>query len=244
MVLELPELARENQDWKIYHAHILDSAAAEGVVSHLSGATPKPVDSCKLEAWNVSNAVAKYIILEVITDSLLKRLVHHKLAHTLFSHLAAIFGNHNPIAIEPPVEQSHQVEPLHEDSHPKLDGAYSVRTAEIPENPPYTPDGLSSTDRNQEKEHSRREHNAHNPYHDTDLTSPPFKLKMTEFHDEKPSGTMPAGIPIIPSTDNTNSTLNYPKAPGNLPNTPDGMLRGDIQEMAESGGSGSTPCVR
>ena len=72
MVLELPELARENQDWKIYRAHILDSAAAEGVVSHLSGATPKPVDSRELEAWNASNAVAKYIILEVITDSLLE----------------------------------------------------------------------------------------------------------------------------------------------------------------------------
>jgi len=71
MVLELPELVQENQNWEIYHAHILDSAAAEGVVSHLSGAAPKPVDSRKLEAWNSSNALAKYIILEVITDSLL-----------------------------------------------------------------------------------------------------------------------------------------------------------------------------
>ena len=71
MVLELPELVRENQDWKFYHAHILDSAAVEDVVSHLSGAAPKPVDSHELKAWNVSNAVAKYIILEVITDSLL-----------------------------------------------------------------------------------------------------------------------------------------------------------------------------
>ena len=105
----------------------------EGVVSHLSGATLKPVDSHELEAWNSSNAVAKYIILEVITDSLLKQLVHHELTHTLFSHLAAIFGNHEPIAIEPPVEQNHQDEPLHEDSHPKLDSAYSARTAEIVE---------------------------------------------------------------------------------------------------------------
>ena len=72
MVLELPKLTHENQDWKIYHTHILDSTATEGVVSHLSGATPKPVDSRELEAWNVSNAVAKYIILEVITDSLLE----------------------------------------------------------------------------------------------------------------------------------------------------------------------------
>ena len=112
MVLKLPELVRENQDWKIYHAHILNSAATEGVVSHLSGAAPKPVDSHKLEAWNVSNAVAKYIILKVITDSLLAQLMHHKLPHTLFSHLTAIFGDHNPIAIEPPVEWSHQDKPL------------------------------------------------------------------------------------------------------------------------------------
>ena len=33
MVLEIPELVRENQNWKIYRAHILDSAAMEGVVS-------------------------------------------------------------------------------------------------------------------------------------------------------------------------------------------------------------------
>jgi len=85
----------------------------EDVVSRLSGAAPKPVrDSCKLEAWNVSNALAKYIILEVITDSLLMRLMHNELAHTLFSHLAAIFGNHEPIAIETPAERSDQDEPL------------------------------------------------------------------------------------------------------------------------------------
>ena len=217
----------------------------EGVVSHLSGAAPKPVDSHELEAWNVSNAVAKYIILEVITDSLLARLVHHELPHTLFSHLTAIFGDHNPIAIEPPVEQSHQDEPLHEDSHPKSDGAYSAHTAEIvevihvegagaaaeiPDTPPYAPDGLLSADRSQETEHSGREHNAHDTNHDKDLTSLPFELKMTEFCDEKPSGTTPAGIPSI---HNTNSTNNYPKDLGDPPNAPDGMLRGDIQETAK-----------
>ncbi|KIM56393.1 hypothetical protein SCLCIDRAFT_29627 [Scleroderma citrinum Foug A] len=204
MVLKLPELTCENQNWKIYCTHILDSAAMEGVVSHLSGPTPKPVNSHELKAWNVSNAVAKYIILEVITDSLLARLVHHELPHTLFSHLTAIFGDHKPIAIEPPAEQSHQDKSLHEDLHPKSDGAYSACTAEIvkgihvkgagtaaeiPETPPYTPDGLSSTDRNQEKEHSGRERNAHNPDRDKDLSSQLFKLKTIEFHDEKPSGT-------------------------------------------------------
>ena len=251
MVLELPELARENQDWKIYHAHILDSAATEGVVSHLSGAAPKPVDSCELEAWNASNAVAKYIILEVITDSLLERLVHHKLAHTLFSHLAAIFGDHEPIAIEPPTERSHQVEPLHEDSHPKSDGAYSARTAEIiegihvegagaateiPDTPPYAPDGLSSTDRNQEKEQCGWEHNAHDTNHNEDLTSLPFEPKTNKFHDRTPSGTTPAGIPIIPSIPNTNSTTIYPKDLGDPLNAPDGTSRGDDHETAENGG--------
>jgi hypothetical protein len=133
MVLELPGFAPENQNWKFYRAHILDSAAAEGVVSHLSGAAPKPVDSRELEAWNSSNAVAKYIILEVITDSLLERLMHHELAHTLFSHLAAIFGDHEPIAIDLPAERSNQDEPLREDSHPKSDGADSARTADTVE---------------------------------------------------------------------------------------------------------------
>ena len=51
---------------------------------------------------------------------------------------------------------------------------------------------------------------------------------MIEFHDEKPSGTMPAGIPSIPIK---NSTLNYSKDPGDLLNMPDGMSRGDNQEM-------------
>ncbi|KIM66602.1 hypothetical protein SCLCIDRAFT_21750 [Scleroderma citrinum Foug A] len=229
MVLELPELAHENQDWKIYHAHILDSAAMEGVVSHLAGAAPKPVDSHKLKAWNLSNAVAKYIILEVITDSLLKGLMHHELAQTLFSHLAANFGDHNPIAIKPPVEWNHQDEPLCEDS-PKVGQASAA--AEIPENSPYAPDGLSSADRSQKTEQSRWECNTHNPDRDADLTSPPFKLKTTEFHDKKPSSTTPAGIPSIP---NTNSTNNYPKDPGDPLNAPDGMSRGDIQETAKSG---------
>jgi len=71
MVLEIPELACENQNWKIYRAHILNSTAAEGVVSHLTGAAPKPFNSCELEAWNWSNSVAKYIIQDVISDSLL-----------------------------------------------------------------------------------------------------------------------------------------------------------------------------
>ena len=133
MVLELPKLARENQNWKIYRANILNSAAMEGVVSHLTGAAPKPVDSRELEAWHSSNALAKYIIMEVITDSLLVRLMHHELAHTLFSHLAAIFGNLEPIAIELPAERSDQDEPLREDSHFKSDGADSACTADIVE---------------------------------------------------------------------------------------------------------------
>ena len=130
--------------------------------------------------------------------------MHHKLPHTLFSHLAAIFGNHNPIAIEPPAERSHQDEPLCKDSHPKSDGAYSARTTEIikgihvegagaaaetPENLPYAPDRLSSADRNQEKEQCRREHNAHDTDHDEDLSSLPFEPKTTEFHNETPGGT-------------------------------------------------------
>ncbi|KIM58242.1 hypothetical protein SCLCIDRAFT_28269 [Scleroderma citrinum Foug A] len=54
--------------------------------------------------------------------------MHHELTHTLFSHLAAIFGDHNLIAIKPPVEWSDQVEPLQEDSHPKSDGTDSACT--------------------------------------------------------------------------------------------------------------------
>ena len=54
--------------------------------------------------------------------------MHHELAHTLFSHLTAIFGDPNPIAIEPPMERSDQVEPLQEDSHLKSDSTDSART--------------------------------------------------------------------------------------------------------------------
>jgi len=248
MVLELPGLARENQNWKIYRAHILDSAATEGVVSHLSGAAPKPVDSRELEAWNSSNAMAKYIILEVITDSLLARLMHHELAHTLFSHLAAIFGNLEPIALETPVEWSDHDEPLCEDSHSKLDGADSARTAitvkgkdveqagAAAENligPPQAPNGLSSVDRSQEMEQCRRERITHDTDRETGHSGLPSELKTTEIRDEKPSGTTPAGNPSIP---NTNSTTIYSKDPEDPPNAPDGMSRGDIQEMAESGG--------
>jgi len=221
MVLELPELARENQNWKIYRVHILDSAAAEGVVSHLAGATPKPVDSRKLEAWNWSNSVAKYIVQDVISDSLLARLMHHELAHTLFSHLAAIFGDHEPIAIEPPAERSDQDEPLCEDSHPKSDSAYSARTAYIVEG-------------NNIEEAGAATRIAHDTDRDNDyITSLTSELETTEIHDRKPSGTTPTGIPNIPSTPSTNTTIIYPKDP---PNAPDGMLRGDNHETAENGG--------
>jgi len=247
MVLELPELVRENQNWKIYRAHILDSAATEGVVSHLAGAAPKPVNSRELKAWNSSNAVAKFIILEVITDSLLEQLVHHELAHTLFSHLAAIFGDHEPIAIEPPAERSDQDEPLREDFHLKSDSTDSARTTEIveekdikqagaatenPIEPPQAPDGLSSTDRSQETEQCGRERIVHDTDRDNNHSSLTSKLKTTGIHDEKPSSSMLAGIPSIPST---NTTTIYPKEPGDPPNAPDGLLRGDIQETAESG---------
>ena len=223
MVLEHPELARENQNWKIYRAHILDSAAVEGVVSHLSGAAPKPVNSRELEAWNSSNAVAKYIILEVITDSLLARLMHHELAHTLYSHLAAIFGDNEPIAIDLPAERSDKDEPLREDSHLKSDGADSACTATIVEGKDVEAAGTATRI-------------AHDTDRDEDPSSHPSELKTTQIHDEKPSSITPAGIPIIPSTPSTNTTSIYPKDPGHPPNAPDGTSRGDDQETAESGG--------
>jgi len=168
--------------------------------------------------------VAKFIILEVITDSLLMQLMHHELAHTLFSHLAAIFGDIEPIAIELPAERSNQDEPLCEDSHPKSDGAYSARTTAIVEG-----------------KHVERAGAAPRIAHDTDrdnnytisLTS---ELERTDIHDRKPSSIMLTGIPIIPGTPSTNNMLNYPKDPGDPPNAPDGMSRGDIQETAVNGG--------
>ena len=163
--------------------------------------------------------MAKFIILEVITDSLLERLVHHELAHTLYSHLAAIFGDHEPIAIEPPAEQSDEDEPLREDSHSKSDGADSARTTNTVEGKDVERAGAATRI-------------AHDTDRDEDLCSQPSELKVTKIHDEKPSGTTPAGIPSIP---NTNGTTNYPKDPGEPPNAPDGMSRGDNQETAESG---------
>ena len=126
--------------------------------------------------------MAKFIILEVITDSLLVRLMHHELAHTLFSHLAAIFGNLEPIALETPAEWSDHDEPLCEDSHSKSDGADSARTvitvkgkdveragaaAENLIEPPQAPNGLSSTDRSQEMEQCGRERIAHDTDRET-----------------------------------------------------------------------------
>ena len=74
---------------------------------------------------------------------------------------------------------------------------------------------------------------AHDTDRDEDHSSHLSELKTTEFHDEKPSSNLPAGIPNIPST---NSTTNYLKDPGEPPNAPDGTSRGDVQETAESGG--------
>jgi len=161
--------------------------------------------------------------MEVITDSLLARLMHHELAHTLFSHLAAIFGDFEPIAIKLPVERSDQDEPLREDSHLKSDGADSARTANTVEGKDVEGAGAATRI-------------AHDTDCDEDLSSQPSKLKMTQIHDKKPSGTMLTGIPNIPSTPSTNSITNYPKDPGDPLNAPDGMSRGDIQETAVNGG--------
>ena len=78
-----------------------------------------------------------------------------------------------------------------------------------------------------------REQIMHNTDHDKDHSSQLSEPKTTEIHNEKPSGTMPAGIPSIP---NTNSTTIYPKDPGDPPNTPNGTSRGDVQETAKSRG--------
>jgi len=173
---------------------------------------------------------------------------HAELAHTLFSHLAAIFGDHEPIALKTPVEWSDHNSPLCEDLHSKSDSADSVRTvntvegkdveragaaAENPVKPPQAPDGLSSTDRSQETEQCGREWIAHDTDCETGHSGLPSELKMTEFHDEKPSSGTLAGIPSIP---NTNNMLNYPKDLGNPPNTPNGTSRGDVQETAKNGG--------
>ena len=165
--------------------------------------------------------MAKYIILEVITDSLLARLMHHELAHTLYSHLAAIFGDHEPIAIELPAEQINQDKPLREDSHSKLDGADSAHTTDTVEGKHVEGAGAATRI-------------AHDTDRDNDyITSLTSELKATEIHNRKPSGIMPAGIP---STLSTNSTIIYPKDLGDPPNMLDGMSRGDIQEMAKNGG--------
>ena len=131
--------------------------------------------------------------------------------------------------------------------HSKLDGAESACTANIvegkdvelqagaaaenPIEPLQAPDGLSSADRSQETEQCGREQIAHDTDHESGHSSLISMLKTTEIHNKNPSGTMPAGIPNIPST---NSTTNYPKDLGEPPNAPDGMSRGDNQEMAES----------
>jgi len=218
------------------------SGTPDQCLTHLTLSVPDTSDTCHFAD----------VIQDVISDSLLTRLMHHaELAHTLFSHLAAIFGDHKPIALEPPAEQSDQDEPLREDSHLKSDSADSARTAEIveekdveragaatenPIKPPQAPDGLSSADRSQETEQCGREQIAHDIDRDEDHSSLLSELKMTEIHDEKPSGTTLTGIPNIPSTPSTNSITNYPKDPGDPLNAPDGMSRGDIQEMAINGG--------
>ena len=111
--------------------------------------------------------------------------------------------------------------------------------AENPIKLPQAPDGLSSADRSQEMEQSGRERIAHNTDRDNDHSSLTSELKTTEIHNQKPSGTMPTGIPnipIIPSTPSTNNTVICLKDLGEPPNVPDGTLRGDVQEMAKSGG--------
>ena len=104
--------------------------------------------------------------------------------------------------------------------HLKSDSADSARTADIVKGK-----GIEGA--------SAAAEVAHNTDCDEDHSSRPSKLKMTEFHNEKPSSNSLAGIPSIPST---NTTTIYPKDPGDPPNAPNGTSRGDVQETAEIGG--------
>jgi len=93
-MVKVPALAEDGQNWKIYHAKLLEYAATHYCLDVLAGRVDDGTDD-----WDGSNALLWCTFMETVPLTIYIQ-VHHKTAHQIFNYLAKCFRNRDPI-VEP-----------------------------------------------------------------------------------------------------------------------------------------------
>ena len=83
----MQRFAEDGQNWKIFHAKLLQYAAMHYCLDVLAG---------RLDDWDGSNALLWCTFMETVPLTIYIR-VHHKMAHQIYKYLANYFHDYEPI---------------------------------------------------------------------------------------------------------------------------------------------------
>ena len=99
MMVEIPALELNGQNWKIYHAKILEDAATLNVLDVLAGwrTEPDDKDTNDWEDWYSCDCSAKWLIYPILPPQLVTPIRELQTAHKMFVFLARKFHNTDPI---------------------------------------------------------------------------------------------------------------------------------------------------
>ena len=89
-MVKIPELAKDGQNWKIYHAKFLEVAATFNCLEVLAG---RPYEG---EDWDGCNALLCYTFMETVAPSIYFK-IHHRTTYENFKYLVKRFRNSEPI---------------------------------------------------------------------------------------------------------------------------------------------------
>ena len=115
-MVKVPALAEDGQNWKIFHAKLLEYAAMHYCLDVLAGRPDDGTDN-----WDGSNALLWCTFMETVPLTIYVR-VHHKMAHQIYKYLVNYFCDYEPIA-DPCMKKL----PTNA-NEAKQDGAAAVRT--------------------------------------------------------------------------------------------------------------------
>ena len=128
--VEVPKLAENGQNWKIYRAKIIEAAAMDitDPMGVLAGLQP---DDGSYD-WECLDAILKWTFYTSVPITILRPIQKLNTTHEIFNYLAKRFCDNNPIT-DPHTMKS-------EPSTNKVDGAGTATAAETPENCPMSAD--------------------------------------------------------------------------------------------------------
>lgn len=97
--VEIPALALDGQNWKIFCAKLIEATATQQVLGLLAGweVEPDDEDSQEWDDWYGYDAVAKFLIYPTLPLELLHPIRKLHTAHEMFEFLAHQFHDYDPI---------------------------------------------------------------------------------------------------------------------------------------------------